>query len=285
MMAEHSPALSVVQRWMQAVIQHPGGVADGVMEGAAQTHLAIQPDELPQVIYADAYFARLLEVLAHEFPTMRNIVGEELFATFAAGYLQVSPSTSYTLGQLGTGFPAYLTSTRPPRESDAPDWYDFVIDCCQLERLYSEVFDGPGPERNGTSPTNAFPAMSPEVFVAARLRIAPWVRLIALHYPVHESITAARHGDPTAFPGASPTWLIVSRRDFRVRRVPVSAAEFLVLSQLQNGATIGAALEALAASQFFHPTTATDIESWFRNWTAAGYILGITTAEFVSTNR
>ncbi len=277
--------LSTLQRWMQAVIQHPGGVGVGVNDALAQGAISVGADRLPEVIvpstkqtsaqrlqiYADAYFARLLEVLANEFPALKQSVGDELFAGFALGYLHAHPSTTYTLGNLGARFPEYLAATRPPRENAVPDWSDFLIDCCRLERLYAEVFDGPGPERTTLSLAHAVASFTAETFTSARLQLAPWVHLIALQFPVHEFITAVRRGESPRFPDEAATWLVVSRRDYRVRRVPVSAAEFALLTEVRQGATIGDALTMLAGSPFATAVTPADIGRWFHNWTAAGY--------------
>lgn len=288
-MTTPSVDLPTLQRWMQAVIQHPGGVAAGVRQPSAQAALPLDSDALPQVIapssrqtstqrlqiYADAYFARLLEVLTNEFPALQHAVGPELFAGFAVGYLQAHPSTSYTLSNLGSRFPDYLAATRPQRESVAADWSDFLIDCCRLERTYAEVFDGPGPERATSPATDFLIGMTAEQFVEARLQIAPWVRLIALQFPVHDYVSAVRTGQSPEIPDAAPTWLVVTRRDYRVRRIAVSEAEFIVLAELQRGASVGAALHALANSNPADEPTAGEIERWFRAWTVAGYVRGI----------
>src|SRR5688500_12916565 len=105
MMAADS--LARIQRWMQAVIRQPAG------EGTERVDALILPsrslssrDRLQ--IYANAYFARLLEVLTGEYPAVAHAVGAEVFAEFALGYLNRHPSSSYTLSQLGGRFPQHL---------------------------------------------------------------------------------------------------------------------------------------------------------------------------------
>jgi hypothetical protein len=269
MMAADS--LVQIQRWMQAVIQQPDG------EGAARIDDVLRPsralssrDRLQ--IYSQAYVARLLEVLRGEFPATAATVGDELFAGFALGYLQEYPSTSYTLAELGAKLPQHLAKTRPPRETDAPDWVDCLIDLATLERLYSEVFDGPGTE---DSPPFALGDIDPDRWPDCRLVFAPCVRLVRLRFPVHEVITAARKGEQPPLPAAMPTQLVVTRRDYIVRRQGVSDQEFRLLSSLHAGATVGDAL-----SQWFAetPDESPPIQEWFERWTAAGYFTSITDA-------
>jgi hypothetical protein len=221
-------------------------------------------------IYANAYVARLLEVLRGEFPATAATVGDELFAGFALSYLQRHPSTSYTLAELGAKFPQHLATTRPQRESDAPDWADFLIELATLERLYSDVFDGPGTEDD---PPLSLGDVDPERWPDCRLVFAPCVRLIRLRFPVHEVITAVRRGEPVEMPAASPTDLIVTRREFVVRRQAVSAGEFRLLSLLHAGASVGESL-----SQWFAetPDESPPLHEWFQRWTRAGYFAAIT---------
>src|SRR5438105_5881909 len=119
--------LDIVQRWMQAVIMHPDGVDAGLASEAAREHLDVAPENVEQVIsrsaaqtsierlsiYANAYYARLLECLGEEFPVLKKTLGEETFDAFAFDYLQRYPSQSYTLGKLGENFTRYLAETRP----------------------------------------------------------------------------------------------------------------------------------------------------------------------------
>ena len=133
--------LGLIQHWMQSVIMHPEGVEAGIDSPGARSVIDVAIDQVENVIcrssaqtsierlhvYANAYFARLLEVLASEFPALVNALGDELFEDFAFGYLQQFPSPSYTLSDLSAKFPEYLALTRPSRESaDAEPDYGLV---------------------------------------------------------------------------------------------------------------------------------------------------------------
>ena len=116
-----------LQRWMQTVIMNLGGAQQGVASEEARQLIGVGPEDAEQVvtrsqaltalerldIYNRAYFARLLECLREEFPTLLHALGEEAFDDFAIAYLHRYPSRSYTLNQLGVNFPRYLAETRP----------------------------------------------------------------------------------------------------------------------------------------------------------------------------
>ena len=160
--------LDVIQKWFASVIMHPEGVDGGVESEQAQRVIRMSRDQLEHVvarsknltaaermgIYANAYYARLLEVMRESFPVMARALGDETFDAFAFGYLQSFPSRSYTLDHLADHFVEFLQQTRPDDEDAA--WADFLIDLARLEQTIAEVFDGPGIEKSGCVFCQAF---------------------------------------------------------------------------------------------------------------------------------
>jgi hypothetical protein len=284
--------LGLIQRWMQSVIMHPEGVEAGIDSPGARSVIDVAIDHVEQVIcrssaqtsierlhvYANAYFARLLEVLASEFPALVYALGEDLFQDFAFGYLQQFPSQSYTLSDLSAKFPEYLAITRPPRESaDAePDWADFLVDLATLERTYSDVFDGPGVEGKHLLDEGDLREIALDRWPGVRLVPVPCLKLIHLRFAVHEYATAVRHKEQPDLPEPSPTWLVVTRRDYVVRRIAVTEA-------LVGGGTIAASLEAAQNRwQGDYDQLASEVQRWFRDWSAAGYFQRIVDVEDTS---
>ncbi len=266
-----------LQRWMQELIRHPraaGGEAavDDVLTASSQLSSRQRLG-----IYQSAYVARLLECLRAEFPATVALAGEESFAGLARGYLETHPSRSYTLGNLGAGFPVFLRSVRPPRDADAadPDFADAMIETARVERIYSEVFDGPGPEE--------FPAFDPgqiasEQFGESRLDFHACVRLVRLPFPVHAVITAVRRGEAWEMPTAEPTYLVVTRRDYVVRRFAVEPLAFALLECLKAGETVGAGLACVFENEDVTAKTMRDVGTWFEAWAAAPLFRGIAAA-------
>lgn len=132
---EATRELDVVQRWMQAVITHPLGIASGVESPEARAELDVDTTHLESVIarskaltsverlaiYGNAYYARLLECLRDLFPALVDALGEELFDSFAFSYLQQYPSRSYTLEHLADRFVQFLEETRPELSESTGD--------------------------------------------------------------------------------------------------------------------------------------------------------------------
>ena len=342
-----SRSLETIQRWLHAVITHPDGIDAGCASATATRAIDIRSNEIDRVvhpslemtghdrlqIYGRAYFGRLLECLKAQFPAACRSIGDEAFGGLAFGYLIKNPSTSYSLASLGSSFESYLIATRPARSDDSdstvPDFADFLIDLTRLERIYNEVFDGPGPERVrslditdfATQPKTARPedsvpaempgqndirsqfavqrhpaaqglfrsatdsnpatiekvrsSLAPEDFANSFLIMHDCVRLLEFRFPVHEFATAIRRGQDPAPPDARPVCLVVTRRDYVVRRFEVTKPQFQVLLAIERSATVGEAIETLYADSTIDiGQLAINVREWFQDWSAAPLFSG-----------
>jgi hypothetical protein len=302
-------SLCQLQQWLQSVITHPKGIEAGVLGNTTGETICDSIDQLETIIspsrrlgsadrlriYGQAYFSRLVECLRAEFPTMVRVLGIEAFDRLAFGYLLEQPSQSYTLSKLAEAFPDYLLRTRPPREENAshhssvaadfflspsvqsdiessssPDFADFLIDLATLERTYSEVFDGNGPEQTASLHPSDLKGLTTEKFVVSGIVFHDCVRLMTFRFPVHDYVTASRSDASSCFPLHRVTHLVVTRRQFVVRRFEVSPIQFSILSQLQRGTSIGDVLHSIPPDNGLqiHEWIA-NLRRWFFEWTAA----------------
>ena len=290
-MVSNSHSLAEVQRWMLAVITHPSGVEAGLDSPEARRALPVAAVDVEQVIersrnctsierlavYSQAYFARLLECLRADYEVTAHAAGSEAFDAFSLGYLQTHPPHSYTLGVLGAGLPEFLRETRPPRLQDAtePDWADFLIDLARLERLYTEVFDGPGDEGTPALTAEMLQSIAPESGDRLWLRTTASLRLASLQFPVHEYFTAVRAGENPPCPAAAPIQLAVFRTDYIVRRLTLTPVQTKLLSALHTGEPLGWALSHAFDGDVSSAALEADIGQWFRDWTAQGIIRAV----------
>jgi Putative DNA-binding domain len=227
-----APALDVVQSWFQAVVTHPGGVEEGVASPGARQLVRLDRGQLEAMvrrssrltaeerlsIYANAYYARLLECLGDCLPVLKRVVGAPVFDAFAFDYLQRYPSRSYTLDRLAENFPRFLQETRPddakPIGAAEPGWPDFLIDLATFEWSIAKVFDGPGAEGQalltaadlaallgggagdavggaGAAGGVATDPAAAARFAASRLVPVPCLRLLSLRFPINAFYSAA----------------------------------------------------------------------------------------------
>ena len=283
--------LNTVQRWFQAVITHPDGVESGADAEAAQELIALKRSELEKIIrrsknltaeqrlgiYANAYYARLVECLRESFPVLARTLGREVFDAFAFDYLQRYPSKSYTLNRLGDGFADFLNETRPDetKGAGAVGWPDFLIDLARLEWSIEQVFDGPGVERERVLSMEDLRGMDAAIFGEARIVPVVCLRLLEFRYPVNDYYSAVRKlrdGDTTPeLPLPGEQFLALTRRDYIVRRIELSGAQHALLSALQEGATVEDAIAVSASLWEGDASALADaIRGWFSDWSAAG---------------
>jgi len=187
-------------------------------------------------VYQNAYQVRLLECLREEFPVFRATVGDEAFDQLARDYLARFPSRSYTLGVLSHHFINHLRDTRPRRDAEGLDWFDFAIDTAEFEHTINSVFDGPGSERCG----DAIPDES------VGMACCPSLRLLTVGHPIDEHWTRIKAGEaPAACPSAS-TRYAVYRRDYVVRYLRIFEAEIQILGQLVDGVSLAESLSMIS---------------------------------------
>ena len=288
---EEPRQLDVVERWFQTVITHPEGVDEGVGSSQAQQLIRLGRDQLEQVIlrskkltaaervsiYANAYYARLVECLGECFPILKKVLGEEVFGGFALEYLQRYPSQSYTLDRLGENFSRFLEETRPDRSDDGDrpaktNWPDFLFDLATLEWTVAQVFDGPGIEHERILAAADLQALPAERFGQARLIPVVCLRLLTFRYPVNDYYTAARRAgenEQVALPDPSIEHVAITRRDYIVRRHTLTPPQRALLEALQTGVTVTEAISAAAEiSQLEDDELAGELQSWFRFWVA-----------------
>jgi hypothetical protein len=284
---DDSRTLKQLQQWLHSVITEPQGVRAGIESAGGRIGSSLEDieslvpssgklDAVSKIeVYGNAYFARLVECLGDEFPAVKAALEEDGFNSFAFSYLQQYPSRSYTLAELGKNFPKFLTETKP-EDAGELGWADFLIDLARLEWHYSEIFNGPGTEKSAPLAPDDLRRLTPEEFASSRLIPAPCLRLDMFWFPVHEYATAVRkRQESPSFPPPQPTWLVMTRRNYVVRRVAVPEAEYAVLHEFWNSSDepVSAILERTAET--WADEMQSSLQTWFERWTAAGYFVAV----------
>lgn len=220
--------LKRTQQWVQGVITHP----EGIHRGAKATLINDEEWSIATVvspsntlssaqriaIYHTSYFARLLECFKSEYQGLFNALGEELFHHLTWSFLQVHPSTTYTLNELGKLFPDYLESTlRESLDGATPDsWQIFIVDMARYERTYTEVYNGGGHEE----------ILSVDMFGLDPLTLSPSVTTLKLEFPISKCIDQFRENETSNFPDQATSYYIINRDRYRVKAHLVDEKEW-----------------------------------------------------------
>jgi hypothetical protein len=177
-------------------------------------------------VYADAYFLRLRDVLAEDFPRVAKLIGDEAFEGLARGYLKAHPSTEPSLRHLGRGLSAFIRTRK-----DLPPW---LADLAALEWARVNAFDAPNDDAPLT--TAKLAELDPAVWPQLKLIAVRSLETLDASWPVHR-LWAEESPEQVA---AHPTSLRVWRgKDFYVFHAPMDSRESAAMSRLLAGASFG----------------------------------------------
>lgn len=183
-------------------------------------------------VYRNNVVVSLLEALASAFPSVRAIMGEEIFARAARNFILAHPPRSPMMQHYGGGFPDFL-DTFPPLRS-AP----FLGDVARLERAFLDAWHA------ADEPclcADALGGLNPEETLALVFEPHPATFLSASGYPVAD-LFGWRHERPEGGTDiAKAQCALVTRPQYSVELRILEKAQHDFLARLLKGATLGEA--------------------------------------------
>jgi hypothetical protein len=214
-------------------------------------------------IYAQMYYARLVDVLEGDFPRISSILGCERFHDVVSAYLALHPSTSPSLRHLGRSFPAFLRDCTETK--DLP----FLSDVATLEWARLEVFDAADAEPLRIEHVQT---IAPDAWPTLKLQIIPAFQIVQSAWPVHDIWKIAEESTPNP-KDIVPTETIVRvwRREFMVYHTKMDSVEQTALASIIAGepfASVCAALE----TQMSEEEAASAIGSLVLRWIEDGIL-------------
>jgi hypothetical protein len=236
-------------------------------------------------IYNRPYWFRVLAGFAEDFPGLRAVMGTRAFDRVAQAYLRDCPSTSFTMRNIGSQLEAWLKKHSKfvgPRQK-------LSIDMVRLEGAEINAFDG---KRETPLKPEDLAQVNP---AKLRLRLQPYLSLLALKYPVDDRLLNVRRNSEEASVASnafseqqkhkrvtavartkpSPIFLVVHRMDEEVYFRRVGQREFAILSSLRGGKCLSAALAFARAGGPRKSARLTQIEEWFHTWSRLGWFCGV----------
>ncbi len=239
-------------------------------------------------IYNRQYWFRILDSFAEDFPGLRAIIGRKRFDQIARAYLAECPSESFTLRNLGSRLPQWLSEHR----EFAGDRYALACDMLKLEWANIEAFDAAD-----------LPPLSAETLAALgedpQLALQPHISLLEVQYPVDDLLLAVRQhdreqeesGGNRAFPirrslkpsrgmskvsqtAQDPIYIAVHRADYSVHYKRLEREAYLLLNALRQRKPLSEALEkAFESCSLAEEQQAAQVQEWFAHWMALGWFV------------
>jgi len=272
-------SLRALQEWFAGAVMHPAGVAASVRERGDLGGEAIGVADVERVvsassrlsgferieIYHGAYRARLVECLADDYPALAYALGESSFESLCHAYIAAHPSRSPSLNAFGRHMSAFCRS-RTDRLSA------FGADLAALEWALVEVIHTAPADRLSEEALSKIP---PSDWPRARFAPSDAVRVLEFGHAANAYFQAYNAGGGPDPP--EPAWsaTAVFREGPTIWRMDLSRAMHTLLHALFAGATIGAALDALASSGDLTEKEAPLLMNWFRDWVRYGFFASI----------
>jgi hypothetical protein len=223
------------------------------------------------------YWFRLLDCFHDDCPGLRALLGQRRFTQLAEGYLTKHPSSSFTLRNLCSRLADFIRAN--------PKWTAphtaLAVEIARFEWAQTVAFD-----------EAALPVVSPDKIAKTspaklRLRLQPYVTLLALQHPIDDYVIAVKKRDALRNAASNATtsvhesgnsrrvprpkrervWLAVHRLNNRLYYKRLSAPAFKVLSAIKSGEPLAKALAAAGTK-----TKPEDIREWFATWTQLGWL-------------
>jgi hypothetical protein len=180
------------------------------------------------MIYGDAYFLRLLEVLTTVFPTLSQWMGEKKFERLAFEYVEKYPSKHFSVDVFGQNLSEYLANHSPYQRQI------FLSELAAFEWSLNRVIDAP----DGALLTRQDLAAVPEtVWADMRMVVHPSLAMRTYQWNAVAVYEATQQGlpQPKSERLKTPASYIVWRKDLAVQYAALTAEEAAAMSAILAG--------------------------------------------------
>ncbi len=222
-----SPTLKEMQFWLKDILTNPKGVREALSESNQWIDF-INSDETSNSsrldIYAEAYFARILEAFTIDFPITAFVLGEDQFAKLVAEYLKLYPSTETNLNNISKCLVPFI---KIYSKSSA------IHDIVTLERLALESFYSP---IDPIFEPQSLSALKESDWENIKFSLNSSLKLISSSWPLEE-LWQKRHEMHNIVIKESETQnhYLIERISHHINLSKISRTQFLILQKISEG--------------------------------------------------
>jgi len=185
------------------------------------------------------------QTCASAYPVLQQLLGADFFSDMSRMYGYTHPSLSGNLAEFGAAMADFVSSLESCRD------YPYLGDVARLEWLVHSTYYQ---AHESAVTLNDLAALPPEQLGELRCRLQPSCALLESSWAIAE-IWNAHQAEVVVLPQElnQPAWCLVWRSDWqsswKVQVSSISAGSYAALKALQEGATLGYALEAALATE------------------------------------
>lgn len=190
-------------------------------------------------VYRNAYCARLVEIVQHDYEQLSAWLGDAAFEVMARSYVASNPSHYPNARWYSQALPAFLRTEQP--------WSDAIelSDLAELEQALNNAFDAAdGPALQ----LEALAKIPPASWSELRFRVHPSAARIELRTNATAIWTALRDQlePPAAARSAAPVHVLVWRQDLAAKFRQITEEEAMVWDEAAAGVPFGVLCEMLS---------------------------------------
>jgi hypothetical protein len=228
------PTLHEIEAQLQAAILNGDeAVLASLADGARASRVTLLG------VYRHAYAARLLDVLAHDYPLLRRYIGDEAFERLARAFIAAHPSRSRNVRWFGAGFPEFL------ERQDSASKHAELSEVAAIEKAVSDSFD------SVDAPLLRFAdvaAHAPEAWPRLRFVFHPSLSLAPVTTNAFEIWKALNEmlAPPSAGAFTEVRIVVVWRQGVSPRVRLLANEEAMLCFEVKRGASFGTLCEMLA---------------------------------------
>ncbi|MCT8159770.1 DUF2063 domain-containing protein [Pseudoruegeria sp. SHC-113] len=220
------------QAFVGAVLDAARGVPEGLVDPEGR------PAGRRFSVYRNNVAVSLTEALATAFPVIQKLIGEENFKAVAGVFLRRYPPDSPLMMFYGQQMPVFLERFEPLQH------LGYLPDVARLEIALRESYHAADAAPFDPQSLQVLPA---DRLMAARLRLAPALRLVRSRWPV-ASIWHFNRTEGAPKPPATGENALITRPGFdpQITALPPGGGAFL--ASLMAGESFGTALDAASTA-------------------------------------
>jgi hypothetical protein len=235
-------------------------------------------------LYNRQYWFRLLDAFYEDFPGLNAILGDEKCEALATAYLTCYPSCSFTLRDLGSRLEQFI--------SEDPQWtapdHKMAYDMVRFEWAEVVAFDGKSKSALRPESVSGLDPMQ------LKLELQPYITLLEVDYALddfllklnkksHRTVESnavverKRKGKKRSLPKQEHIYVALHRLENIVYYKRLDREQFLVLSALADGKTLGEACgEAFNLQKGIDAgEVSSKLSKDFSTWMELGWFCGV----------
>ncbi|MFD0858564.1 HvfC/BufC N-terminal domain-containing protein [Roseovarius aquimarinus] len=182
-------------------------------------------------VYRNNVATSLIDALEVGFPAVRKLIGPRNFRAVMGVFLRSHPPEKPMIAVYGAALPGFLADFAPLHH------LPYLSDVARLEQALRESYHAADAAPLDPSILQELP---PERLPAARLTIAPALRIVRSRWPVH-AIWAYNMQEGAPQPPGMPQDVIITRPGFDPQMAVAGPGAADFIAALAEGETIGAA--------------------------------------------